>query len=70
MTESPWFPYLYQYCIGGTVFFSAIFIALRKRALQLSFKRDRNLLLQLVAGFILYAALHALLIILAGVEHA
>ncbi len=70
MTESPWFPFVYQYAIGGVIFFAAIIIAIRKKALRLSYKRDKNILIQLIAGFIFYAAIHGLLIILSGAANA
>lgn len=70
MIESPWFPFFYQYLVGGAVFFSAILIAIHKEALQLSFKRDRNILFQLIAGFIFYAAFHGLMILLSGASNA
>ncbi len=67
MTESPWFPFFYQYIIGGLVFISSIILAIRKKAMIITLKKDKKLLRQLVFGFILYLAFHGIMIILAGV---
>ncbi len=70
MTQSPWFPFFYQYIIGGIVFFAALTIAIKKKSLVLSFKSDRAILFQLLAGFLFYLALHGAMIIFAGVSNA
>ena len=70
MIHSPWFPFAYQYIVGGIVFFAALVIAVKKKSLILSFKSDKALLIQLILGFLFYMALHGVMILLAGASHA
>ncbi len=57
-SSSPWLPYLYQYLVGGGLFFLAIITAIRKGALDLTAPADRRLLRTLVLGLAMYALLH------------
>jgi hypothetical protein len=56
---SPWICWLYQYTVGGVLFFGAIGLAVRSGAARLEEARDRRLLGVLLAGYFALAALHA-----------
>ena len=62
---SPWSSYLYQYGMGLIVFFAGIGVILRSGACRPGRGRDRFWLVILFAGFVFFAALHALWIIAA-----
>jgi len=62
--DSPWIPMIYQYGIGGAVFFAGIIIALRKKMLTAAHHSDRGMLIQLIAGFLFYFLLHFLWMII------
>jgi len=56
---SPWICWLYQYAVGGVLFFGALSLALCSGALRLDQARNRWLLAALLGGYLLLAALHA-----------
>ncbi len=66
MIDSPWFPLLYQYTVGGAVFVLAIVIAVKTKALKLSLKKDKGTLWVLVIGFLLFLTLHSIMILVSG----
>ena len=55
-----WIPWLYQYGVGGLIFFATITLAIRSRALRLADRADRRLLAVLLAGFFMFLAIHGL----------
>ncbi|PKL41427.1 MAG: hypothetical protein CVV44_01980 [Spirochaetae bacterium HGW-Spirochaetae-1] len=67
MTESPWFPFFYQFIIGGAVFILGIALALRKGAISMSVRKDRRTIFQLIVGYLALAAFYAVMIFSAGV---
>ncbi len=66
MIQSIWMPLIYQYTVGGIVFFGAIILALRVKAISLSNKGDRATVGLLVLGFILFFSFHLIMILLSG----
>ena len=56
----PWVCWLYQYAVGGALFFGALVSALRYGALRLHNSRNRWLMAALLGGYIALAAVHAL----------
>jgi cytochrome bd-type quinol oxidase subunit 1 len=56
---SPWLCWLYQYAVGGVLFFGALILALRASALRLDEARNRRLLAVLLGGYFVLAAIHA-----------
>jgi uncharacterized membrane protein len=67
-----WICWIYQYGVGGLVFFGTLVLALRAGALRLEQAIDRRLLTLLVAGYFLMAALHGVWIVAVeqGTKHA
>ena len=55
-----WLPWLYQYGVGGIVFFVTIALVLRAGALPLSVPANRRILAALVVGYFALAAIHGL----------
>jgi len=51
---------LYQFLIGGLIFFIGIFAALRVRDYSWKNKSDRTLLAAMILGFIVYLLSHIL----------
>lgn len=64
-SESPWLPFLYDYAVGGSLFAATIYLGIRVGAIDLGRSTDRNTLLLLVAGILLFATTHAIWIWLA-----
>ena len=62
MTET-WLCWLYQYGIGGVVFFGTLGLAISTGALRWTQRRDRRLLVVLVAGFFAFLAIHGIWIV-------
>jgi len=56
---SPWVCWLYQYAVGGALFFGALILALRSGALRLDQTRNRWLLAALLGGYLVLALVHA-----------
>jgi len=56
---SPWICWLYQYAVGGVLFFGALGLAVYSGAAQLEEARNRRLVAALLAGYFALAALHA-----------
>lgn len=63
--SSPWTSYLYQYGMGLVTFLVGIGIILKTGACVPGRGRDRFWLIILFAGFVFFAVLHALWIVLA-----
>jgi hypothetical protein len=59
MTE-PWLPWLYQYGVGGAVFFGTIALVLSSGALPLTVRANRLILGALVLGYFALATIHGL----------
>jgi hypothetical protein len=55
----PWICWLYQYAIGGVVFFGALGLAVWTGAAQLEVARNRRLVALLFVGYFALAAIHA-----------
>jgi hypothetical protein len=53
-----WWPYLYQYSVGGIVFLVGLFLILRSGSCTLSRRQDRFWFGVLIFGFLWYAGLH------------
>lgn len=62
---SPWASYLYQYGLGGVVFFVGIYIVLKSEACQLSYHKHRKWFYFLIGGFFYFAIAHWVWIYLA-----
>jgi uncharacterized membrane protein len=62
--DRTWLPYLYLYGVGGILFLVGIFITLRNKAINLAFRQHRKWLFVLFGGFVWYALIHAVLILL------
>ena len=56
---SPWICWLYQYAVGGVLFFGALGLAVYSGAARLEEARSRRLLAALLAGYFALASLHA-----------
>lgn len=63
--ENPWTSYLYQYGFGLVVFLIGIRIILASGACRPGRGRDKSWFIILLGGFILYATIHAIWILLA-----
>lgn len=59
-------PLVYQYAVGGIVFFGAIILAAKVRAISLSNKSDRSTVVLLISGFILFFLFHLIMILVSG----
>lgn len=55
----PWICWLYQYAVGGALFFGALGLAVRSGAASLSLPRDRRLIAVLLVGYFALALIHA-----------
>ncbi|NCC52462.1 MAG: hypothetical protein EOM20_14760 [Spartobacteria bacterium] len=62
---NPWTSYFYQYGMGLIVFLIGLYVILRYRACQLGRGKDTFWFGVLIAGFIFFAVLHAVWILLA-----
>ena len=56
---SPWICWLYQYAVGGVLFFGALGLAVHSGAARLEEPRNRRLVVALLGGYFALAALHA-----------
>jgi hypothetical protein len=59
-------PLVYQYAVGGIVFFGTIILAAKVRAISLSNKSDRSTVVLLISGFILFFLFHLIMILVSG----
>ena len=55
-----WFAFIYQYGVGGLLFFSSVGFAVKTRALDPASRLDRRLLTILLAGYFGFLALHGI----------
>ena len=60
-----WLPYLYLYGVGGIAFGLGMILILQTKALRVSYNRHKKWVFVLLYGFIFYAGIHALFILLA-----
>ncbi len=58
MIPDYWWPYLYQYGVGGIVFLAGLWIILKTRACVLARRQDRFWFAVLIVGFLCYAGVH------------
>ncbi|MDP3683444.1 MAG: hypothetical protein Q8S01_05875 [Ignavibacteria bacterium] len=60
-----WLPFIYLY-VGGGIFFLAGMVLIRKaKSIDMRLKKDRFWWKVMIAGYIYYAVIHAILIIAA-----
>ena len=62
--DRTWLPYIYLYGAGGILFLIGIFIILRNNAINLKFHKHRKWMFILFGGFVWYALIHAIFILL------
>lgn len=55
-----WQSLVYQYVIGGLIFFTVVFWAVKTKALKMTSKQDRGTLMLLFFGFIFFLGVHSL----------
>ena len=55
-----WQSIIYQYSVGGFIFFFIIFWAIKTKALKMSSAEDRGTLTVLIVGFIFFLSVHSL----------
>lgn len=55
-----WFPLIYQFLIGGIIFFIGIVIPWRQRDYSWNKREDRLTLVYMILGFFLYLTLQTL----------
>ena len=60
-----WLPFLYLYGVGGISFLFGLFIILKSNALRTNYQKHKKWLWVLLYGYLFYAAIHAMFIILA-----
>ena len=60
-----WLPFLYLYGVGGIAFLFGLFIILKSNALRIHYQKHKTWLWVLFYGYLFYAAVHAIFIILA-----
>lgn len=64
--HEPWIAWLYQYVIGGALFVLTLFMLFRVGAVHWDNLKSRWLVVTMTAGLLVFAALHAIWIFLAG----
>ena len=57
--DHPTLALLYQYGIGGSLFFASLFLAFQTGALQWDNLKNRILVVSMTLGLLLFAATHA-----------
>ncbi|MDC3255810.1 MAG: hypothetical protein P8L78_20155 [Mariniblastus sp.] len=57
--DQPTLALLYQYGIGGTLFFASLFLAFQSGAIRWDNLKNRILVVSMTAGLLLFAATHA-----------
>ena len=60
-----WLLFLYLYGVGGIAFLFGLFIILKSKALRINYQKHKTWLWVLFYGYLFYAAIHAIFIILA-----
>jgi len=60
-----WLQWCYNYGVGGAAFLATVVVALRMRAIRIDHLPERQLLMALTAGIVLFAAVHAVWIAIA-----
>jgi len=60
-----WLPFIYLYGVGGFAFIVGLFLILKTKALRLSYSTHKKWLWILLYGFLFYAGIHALFILIA-----
>jgi len=60
-----WLPFIYLYGIGGIAFLIGMFLILNHRALNIARPRHKRWLVVLIFGFVYYATIHGIFILMA-----
>jgi hypothetical protein len=60
-----WAPYIYLYTVGGIAFLIGMYLIIKTRSLNLKKVHHKKWLVVLIVGFIYYASIHGLLILVA-----
>ncbi|RPH03570.1 MAG: hypothetical protein CBC06_008425 [bacterium TMED46] len=60
-----WLPFIYLYGVGGFGFLVGMYLITKSNALNLSNQKHKKWLLILIFGFIYYAGIHSVFILLA-----
>ena len=60
-----WLPFIYLYGVGGIAFFIGMYLIRRTRALSLDKIHHKKWLFVLIFGFIYYASIHGMFILMA-----
>ena len=60
-----WLPFIYLYGVGGFAFLVGMYLITKSNALNLSDQKHKKWLFILIFGFIYYAGIHSLFILLA-----
>lgn len=59
MMDGPWLAWLYQYGIGGALFSFSLFVVFRSGAVRWHSSKNRILVISMILGLLLFAAIHA-----------
>ena len=62
----PWLPFIYQYTICSFFFIAIIILSIKKKAISINHPTDRKILLEIIAGYLIFIFAHALMILFAG----
>ena len=62
--SEPWLAWLYQYGIGGGIFALSLILLFRTGAVRRHHLKSRIVVLTMVAGLTIFAAIHAIWILL------
>ena len=60
-----WLPFVYLYGVGGFAFLVGMYLITKSNALNLSNQKHKKWLYVLIFGFIYYAGIHSVFILLA-----
>jgi len=60
-----WLPFIYLYGVGGIAFVIGTILIIKTNALNLSLQNHKNWFIILLFGFIYYAGIHAIFILIA-----
>lgn len=63
---SPWLPFIYQYTICSIFFIAMIVLSIKKNAISIHHPTDKKILLEIIAGYLIFIFAHASMILIAG----
>jgi hypothetical protein len=66
--NSPWLPFAYQYGIFTIFIIASVAIAVMKKTISVSHPTERRILIEIIAGYLFFIALHASMILFAGAQ--